>query len=651
MDKGQESAPILSLDLDNKKLAFFIEQYEKRYEEFDKKKKISERRKDNEKYLFGRQLDDKDFKKYENKYIDNVIKEGEDTLRTLVLSRLPDIIVNPGPESQVSREVSDLIDEAVNKTLHSDELKQILTLAYRRHSIDLTAVIKYFWNPQKGKMGDIDWEVIPAKYIKIDTSATRNNERYMKLVIHEVEKCLYDWIILFPDKEEQLKDFARQNKWNEAQDEDGISFDLKVQEIWFDWKEKKEDFNPEDPEFESLSGVLWKAGKGEESILDKRRNPNWDWEGEQKYTMNGTPIPDEMLPQIALLGMQVPGIETTTTYRNYFGKPRKPFIFMGYEQYGEMAFDETSRIEENKVLQDNYDKRGMQITKMIDDARGKHVFSTMSGLKKETIEEMDLNDFDEDIVVDGDLREVHAFIAKEQPSNAMFGDLARTKERVKEKLHIAGAAGGDITSDTATTNQIQRESSFTMADDYSDLAINKVAMEMAEALLHMMKLRYTPEHFQVLIGTQGKEIQERLTGDVVEDGMEVTIKASGTDKLKRERQAKEEAQLGLIDPLNYLNDTGRKDAEARAEMLYWFQTNPDMYIKKYVHKQDLSQVADQVTGMNQQNMMQFGGQGQPQPQGQQPSPENPQNVGQAPQGSVRNLVSNAGSAISRIFGR
>ena len=652
-EKGQESAPILNLDLDDKKLAFFIEQYEKKYDGFDKNKKLTERRKTNTKYLFGKQLDDVELKDYQKKYVDNVIKEGEDTLRTLVLSRLPDIIVNPGPDSQVSREVSDLISEAVNKTLQSDELKQFLTLAFRRHSLDLTGVIKYYWNSQKGKLGDIEWEVIPAKYIKIDISATKNNERYMKLIIHEVERCLYDWIILFPEKEDQLKDFARQKNWQEAKDEDGIAFDLKVQEIWFDWKEKADGFDPENPEFESMSGVLWKAGEGEKSILDKRMNPNWDWEGEDKPFFNEKPVSDEMLPQMAMMGMHVPGVEMKKVYRNYFGKPRKPFIFMGYEQYGEMAFDEISRIEENKLLQDNYDIRGMQITTMIDEARGKHVFSSMCGLKKETVEEMDLSDPDQDIFVDGDLRMVHAFISKEQPSSAMFGDLARTKERVKEKLHISGAASGVLTSDVATTTQIQRESSFTIADDFSDLAINKVATEMAEALLHMMKLRYTPQHFQLLIGSQGAEVQQRLTADLIEDGMEVGIKASGTDKLKRERQAKEEASLGLIDPINYFIDTGRSDAENRAEMLYMFQTNPDMYIKKYSQKMDLQGVANQVIGMNQQNLMRFGNpQGPYQPQQpMQPSPQNPQAIGETPQGSPRSLIGRATGVISRLFNR
>ena len=176
---------------------------------------------------------------------------------------------------------------------------------------------------------------------------------------------------------------------------------------------------------------------------------------------------------------------------------------------------------------------------------------------------------------------------------------------------------------------------------------------MAEALLHMMKLRYTPQHFQLLIGSQGAEVQQRLTADLIEDGMEVGIKASGTDKLKRERQAKEEASLGLIDPINYFIDTGRSDAENRAEMLYMFQTNPDMYIKKYSQKMDLQGVANQVIGMNQQNLMRFGNpQGPYQPQQpMQPSPQNPQAIGETPQGSPRSLIGRATGVISRLFNR
>lgn len=649
---GIDAPPSLNLDIDEEKLVKFIDSYtEQSKDYFNNEKHLKERREKNEKYFFGRQYGDKELKTYEKAYLDNVIKEGEDILRPLVLSRLPDLIVNPGTDSQVTGETADLISEAVNKTLQSDELKKILTKAFRHHPLYYTAIIKYFWNPHKGKMGDIDWQVIHPKNVLVDHTATSNDEKEMKIIVHYVEKSLSDWIMLFPTKEEEIKQFAREKGWKEDTDEEGMAFNIKIEEVWFDWKEKAKEFDPQNPEFEFKSGVLWKAGK---KILDKRLNPNWDWEGEEKYVFNGKPIADELVPQIALLGMNIPGIESQKVFRNYFGRPRKPFIFMGYEQYGEMPYDETSRIEENILLQDNYDTRGMQVTKMIDDSRGKHVFSSLSGLKKETVEAMDLNNPDQDIYIDGDLRQVHSFLSKEQPSDAMFSDLVRTRERMMAKIHIGAPTRGEIQTSTATTNQIARESDFTVADDLSDLTINEMATKMAEALLHMMKLRYTPEHFQALIGTKGTDVQEKLTADVIEDGMEVSIKASGTDKLKAERQAKEEAQLQLIDPLSYFEDTERSDPKGRAERLFYFQTNPELYLKKYVEGMDLEQIAGQVMGMNQQNLAQAQGMamgGQMEQPPMQPSVQNTGNIPTTPQGSPRSLIGRASGAVSKLFNR
>jgi hypothetical protein len=650
-DTAQDVAPELNLELSNEKLAQFIEAYEKKYEEFIDEKKIKERRKENRKYLFGKQLRErKDLSKHYRKYVDNIIKEAEDILRPLVLSRVPDIVVNPGADSQVSRQTAEVISEAINKTLQSDELKKILTKAFRRHPMDFVGVIKYYWDSQKGKLGDIEWQVIPADNIRFDISATLNDQKEMRMIIHDVEKTLNEWIILFPKKEKELKEFAKGKDWKESQDENGIATSIKISEIWFDWKEKAKDFDPEDPEFESYSGVLWKAGKGAESILDKRLNPNWDWEGEEELFIEGQPIPAEVIPQIASLGMDIPGIERKRVYRNYFGKPRKPFIFMGYEQYGEMPFDEISRIEENRYLQDNYDTRLMQINKMLDESRGTHVFSGMSGLQKDTVEELDLNDPEQDIFVEGSLNDVYRFIPKEQPSEAMFADLTRTENRMRAKLHVSGAVGGEITTDVATTTQIQRESSFTYADDISDLTINDVATKMAEALLHMMKLRYTEQHFRALIGNEGEMAQMRLTQDLIEDGMEVAVKTSGTDKLRRERQAKEEAELGLIDPVNYLKDTGRDDPENRAEMAFLWNNAPELYFKKYIQKQDLPDIANQISQMNQANLQTAGG-GAPGSPPMQPSPADTTNISPVPQGSPRNLVGKAGQALSKLFTR
>jgi len=650
-----ESAPPLDLVIDDERLVEFIDTYVKNATSFyNGDKQIDQRRKRNKKYYFGKQLNDTQLKSYEKAFLDNTIKEGEDVLRPLVLSRMPDIILEKGA-TNASDDIVELLSTSIDKTIKSGELKKLLTRSFRDHPIYLTSVTKPRWDPNKGRFGGAVYENIHPDNIIADHTATSNNQKHMRIIVHYVEKPLKDWIMMFPKHEDILVDFAVKEKSikghldsNGLITESAMAVSIKVAEVWFDWKDKAEDFDADNPVFDMKTGVAWKIDK---TILDKKLDPNWDWEGEEKIFFNGQPVPEEMLQQIAQLGFDVPGLERKKVFRNFFTNPRKPFIFSGLEQYGEMPYDETSRIEGNILLQDNYDMRGMQITKMIDDSRGKHVFSSLSGLKKETVDAMDMNDPDEDVFLTGELGKVHAFIQKEQPSQAMFADLNRTHERMMERLNLSGAVRGQIESDVATTNQIARESSITSANEISDLMVNDITTQIAEWHMQFMKLRWTPEHFQELVGSAGDTVQETLAYDMIEDGLVVTVKASGTDKLQAERQAKEEAQIGIIDPVSYFKDTGRDDPEGRAEKVFLWNNAPELYFKKIIQGQDLSDIASEIQATNQQNLQQAGGQ-QPQLGGPQlPSPQDTQNIPTQPQGSVRNLIGKAGNAIGGIFGR
>ncbi|HEC65743.1 MAG TPA: hypothetical protein ENI23_10635 [bacterium] len=667
--KSEEAAvagpPELDLNVDDQKLSDFINAYVKQAKNFfDKEKNYKVRRETNERFFFGRQFDNSDkfiykgihgeraIRSYEKPFLDNVIKEGEDILRPLILSKLPDFIAKPvDSNSDQSTANADRITKIINKKMSSRELKKVLTKATRHHPIYFHGVIKYRWDPNKGRFGDFVFEAIHPKNILVDHTATINNEKAMKIIVHYVEKSLKEWILRFPKKEQVLIDYAiSQGKFKGDLTEEAMACKLKVSEVWFDWFEKGEDFDPEEPKFEFKNGVVWKIGTKADGVLDKRLNPNWDWDGEENLFFNGQPIPQEAIGRLALLGFDIPGIERKKTFKNFFGKPRKPFIFMGYEQYGEQPLDETSRIEENLYIQQNYDFRGMQVTKMIDDAKGKHAFSSVSGLKRETVEEMDLEDPDEDIFIDGKLSDAHQFISKEQPSPQMFQDLANSRDRMLSRVHVHGATRGEIETSVATTNQISRESDFNVADDISADTIDEVSSQMAEAMVHMMKLRYTLEHFQVVLGDEGEETQDALQKDMIEDGLELDIESSTSDKLKAERQAKEESQLQLIDPLNYYKDTGRSDPEKRAEMIFVFNENPALYFKKFIRGDDVPDIAEQVAFANQQKLQAVGGQ-LPNQNPLAPSAANTSNIPTTPQGSPRGLVQRAGAAIGGLFGK
>jgi hypothetical protein len=75
---------------------------------------------------------------------------------------------------------------------------------------------------------------------------------------------------------------------------------------------------------------------------------------------------------------------------------------------------------------------------------------------------------------------------------------------------------------------------------------------------------------------------------MVEDGMEVTIKSSSTDKLKAQRNAMDMAKLQLIDPLSFYEDMGVDDPKGRAAKLMDFTGNPATYILKYLSDKSIT---------------------------------------------------------------
>src|SRR3990167_1834563 len=334
-----QAPPALSLDIKDDDLVKYIDVYNDAAKKFYKGKKIDERRDTNERFYFGRQLEDRTYKgvtyerslkKYEKPYLDNIIKEGEDTLRPIVLSRLPDFILTGGASIKSSK-TSEALAKVVNDTLQSRELKKVLTKSFKHHPVYFVGVIKYRWDQHKGRLGDVVFEAVHPRNVLLPHIATENNERSMPVITHYVEKSLKDWIMMFPDKEDELITYAKEKGKVDEINETSLAANIKVEEVWFDWYERKEseDEGEEDQEekteYEFRNGVCWKLGK---SILKKSLNPNWDWEGTEELFFNGQPVGEEQLEQMTALGLEIPGIESKKVYRNFFGKPRKPFIFI-----------------------------------------------------------------------------------------------------------------------------------------------------------------------------------------------------------------------------------------------------------------------------------------------------------------------------------
>lgn len=576
----------LTLELDDEYLIDTIDSKIKDSRQFFAKEyNLYDRRKKNEQFVFGRQIDEKEknqeLKKYDGRYLDNVMYEIEASLKPLAMSRLPDMIVTPGNDTEESKKTAEDVTLIVDSDLKKRENRVALGTAFRHHPVYFTAIIKAIWNVEKD---DYEFRVIHPDMIDVDHTCNTNNADDMGFVSELINTTPQECFMRFPKAKEELTEQLRKDgilpPEGEPRTKD-LQSPIKIREVWFT------DYKKHNNKWERIEGVFWKY---KDCIMHKMKNPDFDYEGTIKYfsyeDINDKSTRKELKSedmQSMLLGLEIPqNVVEETVYRNYFKMPRKPYFFFGYDQWHKIPYDESSRIEQNIRNQENLDKRGSRIVEKLQ-TRTKHIWSKDSGLKKNDIEQMDMDNPKQDALVEGNVSQVHNSVPPERVEAAEFKDLGDTRERMYS-LAGANAIRGEIQSDVATSNQIAREADFTRADDLVEDTINAASEWMADWSMQFIKLRYTEDHFRKLSGKNGQMTFFKINQDMIEDGMEVKIKSSGTDKLRAQKQALDMAKMQLIDPLTFFEDLDLSNPQGRAEKLIMFQTDPATYFIKYVQK-------------------------------------------------------------------
>lgn len=562
-----------------------------RYREDD----LTERRKKNRDYFLGNHEPNKHLKTYQAKYMDNVIYEAEASIKPIALSRLPDLLVKPANDTNESKETADGLTEVVNSEIRQRQNRRTLGVMHKHLPIYLIGACKYRWDPNKGNDGDYVFEFRHPDNLLLDYVPSTNPDD-MTFIVDTVRMTIKEALIRFPNKKKELLEAVFGNVNDEQQEkarQRGYATQIEIQEVWFSW------FNEENEEPQREEYVLWRYSGSRDVILHKMRNPNFDYEGRTIYVTqdeNGEDVELGMEELMLMqLGMLPPmPVEKRIVYRNFFEQPRKPFIFINYDWLGESPMDSTSRIEQSILLQENIDIRGRQITDIANRSRGKNIFSAEAGIKKDDVQRLDFTNPAQDIHIQQDIDKAYRFVPGEQPSEALFREQDMNRQRLFAKMGVNDTTRGQIATDTATTAQIARESDFGRIDDLVEETINYAAEEMVRAALHMIKLRYTEEHMRKIIGRDGSVVFQSLTSDMIEDGMEVEVFASGTDRVMRERKAYERAGMNLTDPLTFFEDTDSSNPKERARRLMLYLSDPASYQMQVIEDMDPEEMALQL---------------------------------------------------------
>lgn len=603
----------LMLDLDDDELVRTVKDNIKTSISYYKEKDLYERQLRNKEYYLGTQ------KLYNastkaSPYKENVIYEGISRQKPIELSRLPDITVKPGDDSPEAKETAESLSGIFNSDIRQRSNRKLLGLSIKLEPLYFFSCVKAIWNPEIGKYGDYEFVSVHPDNVVFDHNVPDNDANKMRFVAEKSKMMLKEVMMMFPDKKEEV---MHEYGWmdDDSSDDKKLASPVNVWEVWFHWYELKGDTS------ERIDGVIWMYG---DTLLKKMKNPYFDYQGKSKtFSMvmeeKDSYSEEDIYSMFDVQRDQGTG-EDDVVYNNYFQDPQKPYFFMVYENMGEHPIGATSRVEQMLEFQDSINTDGSIIQDQNIRSRGKDIFAT-GAIDQETIDSIDIYDVDQVLGLDLDqgqsMSNVHSRIEQKPATQQQYKSMAENRAKAFEMLGV-GAENRGLADPDATLGQSQmaREGDFSLIDDIVEDTINACAEWQGSWSMQFIKLFYTKPHMRHILGKDGDVLHTKLTQDMVDNGMEVVISASGVDKMMRRRQAMESMKLGIGDPLSYYEDTEQSNPKERALRAMMAQGAPQMYMQKYLMDEPTPEEAGPAT-------QQALGMGQP------PAPPAP---GQAPMG-------------------
>lgn len=430
---------------------------------------------------------------------------------TDVETAIPIISANT-PEPTVIGEVNGDIREKIQKGLEiAYEVKykmqlKLQTLA-RHWFLYRVGIWKYRWSEDKGFITE---NVLPKK-VGIDKRATtKENCEYMWEELEDTAENLLD---KFPKKSSEITSMVGK---------DNLKAKVKYFEFWGGGGE----------------WVCWII-PARNVILDKKKNPNFDYEDKSN---------------------------------NIFQNPQFPYIFLNVFNLGDETslYDETSLVEECIPVQDGVNQLEQQI---IDLNEGQKRVWVASGEAMSEKKAQDLVNKTGDLMVYLDRKSPVGGLAQVQsgkPDASLFDNLQHLLSEIDNIMGIHSTTRGErAQQETLGGRQLL------LASDIGrmDLIVRNVEQSMEEwynSYLHCIKVfAIEPEVLR-----SAEETIELRPDEIPNDVMIMVKKGSTlpTDDRTRMDMAQQLAVSGMIDPATLFEEMGYANVDQRVQSLYqWLQ--------------------------------------------------------------------------------
>ena len=528
-----EELPVLALDVKDKDLIDNFKVWEKEalnYWNNPKGFNLENRRRKNEKYYRGEQIDEDKLYSYQIPYVQNELFVATETITAYTTSSNPSAEVRPEDDSVQSKVMAESLEWGLN--VHSERFKlaEKIEKAERNMYLKYVGVIKLYWDET---VNDIVPRVIEPENIVVDKSCRQGEN---PLFICETCKATVQQIFnLFPDKKEEfMRQIGRVRASNKL-----MNSVYAYKEVWF----------TEITDEGETECVAWYI---DGLLLGKSKNPNYLYDGD--------------------------GVQLT----NFLPRPMKPYVFFNYMNSGAHIIDETSPFEQAIPMQDALNKRGRQIMENADTANSILVFK--SGAISSDEAENITRDPNQILLLQ---------TQGDQPVNAAFSEITphllpnyviNDKTDLKRSIHeIMGTPsqfrGAEDRGGAGTLGEARMmQSQASGRQDKIIECLERGLDEYYKLLTQMMKVWYKDGKKFACRDNDGKFVFIELSREKIPDVAWVSVEHGTTmkqDKQRTEQISMNLAQMGLIDPYNLFKDLGMKNADQRYDTLVKFKMSPD----------------------------------------------------------------------------
>lgn len=303
----------LTLETPDEELIILKNDWLKRWNDNAKVTKLNSSQKLVEKYWKGEHYDEKG----ENRPLaDNILFQAEETFLPLVCRENPDPSVESASNSEEGIKLAYNVQKVLQFQADRTKLKIKIPNVVRYWSLYFLGVGKVGFDMQHN---DISFAALRPQQLILDPDGY-------------IEGCEYHGAFLGEYREDEAKDLVLRFPEQKEYISEIVNGKMGTKITYIEWWT---------PDY-----VFWTL---KEKVLNKSRNPHWNYETEEKFI-------DEMGTESV---QTVPG-------RNHFIVRKIPYVFLSVFNLGTQPWDDTNVLYQNISLQDLINKRLKQIDKNAD---------------------------------------------------------------------------------------------------------------------------------------------------------------------------------------------------------------------------------------------------------------------------------------------